>query len=462
MKRIIFFLACICVLQISAKAQLANGSIAPDFTVTDLDGNEHHLYSLLDEGKTVIIDLYAVWCGPCWNYHQTHALQNAWEKYGPDGTNDLFVMGIEADPNTAIPCIIGDCSNTIGNWREGVTFPMIDDASVGDAYALAYYPTIYLIYPNRVITEIRQAPLTQIDEYIAQVPTLNPGIHAEVINFSGVNGSTCFSSLLVNNRYTLSNMGEETITELNYSILKNGEIIKEGSWTGEAQPYQIITKVNAAPEIATENATYTLRISINGIESIADAYKSSVTFKTENTIYMHIETDEKSAEDDNVIQIVDQDDEVLFEYEVNEQNKTYDLAFDLESQGCYSVKFYDNGFNGMQGVVRVKDAYDNLILENRGFTSVLENDFYVDAVTSVQEIENSSFVVSPNPVADILQVNTERGIPFQYYKIIDISGKVLMQSDFTQNVNVSQLEQGTYLLVLECDGKSYIGRFVKY
>ena len=40
----------------AAQAQLPDGSVAPDFTATDIDGNEWNLYSLLDEGKTVILD----------------------------------------------------------------------------------------------------------------------------------------------------------------------------------------------------------------------------------------------------------------------------------------------------------------------------------------------------------------------------------------------------------------------
>ena len=46
-------------LTFSAAAQLPDGSIAPDFTATDLNGVEHNLYSLLDEGKKVIIDFSA-------------------------------------------------------------------------------------------------------------------------------------------------------------------------------------------------------------------------------------------------------------------------------------------------------------------------------------------------------------------------------------------------------------------
>ena len=37
-------------------SQLPNGSVAPDFTVTDIAGDEHNLYSYLDSGYAVIID----------------------------------------------------------------------------------------------------------------------------------------------------------------------------------------------------------------------------------------------------------------------------------------------------------------------------------------------------------------------------------------------------------------------
>ena len=61
MKRILLLLIVALFSFNNSQAQLPNGSLAPDFTLTDLNGTSHNLYSLLDDGYTVYLKQSTVW-----------------------------------------------------------------------------------------------------------------------------------------------------------------------------------------------------------------------------------------------------------------------------------------------------------------------------------------------------------------------------------------------------------------
>ena len=150
MKR--FFLLCTLCLSCwtVSFAQLPNGTIAPDFTATDLDGTSHNLYDLLEAGKTVYLDISATWCGPCWNYHNTHAFRDLWDARGPGGTNEVYCFFIEGDAATNTACLYGPAGcvgGTQGDWVTGTPYPIIESASIASLYAITYFPTIYCICP---------------------------------------------------------------------------------------------------------------------------------------------------------------------------------------------------------------------------------------------------------------------------------------------------------------------------
>ncbi len=148
MKKLLLLLSFIVVGSTIALAQIPNGSIAPNFTVTDVNGGSHTLYDLLDEGKTVYLDVFATWCVPCWNYHNTHALKDIWDQYGPDGTNEAYVISIEGDASTSVSCIWNDPScvgGTTGDWTDGTPYPIADYPAIMGLYQVSYYPTIFMV-----------------------------------------------------------------------------------------------------------------------------------------------------------------------------------------------------------------------------------------------------------------------------------------------------------------------------
>ncbi len=150
MKNIIITLFLACTSFTFSHAQLADGTVAPNFTGTDINGVSHNLYTLLDQGKTVYLDFSATWCIICWNYHNTHAMKDLWNTYGPPGTNEAYVLFIESYQPSNTNCLYGPtgCNNsTKGDWVTGTPYPIIDDASIGDLYDVPYYPIVYVICP---------------------------------------------------------------------------------------------------------------------------------------------------------------------------------------------------------------------------------------------------------------------------------------------------------------------------
>ncbi len=146
----------------SAYAQIPDGSIAPNFGATDLNGANYSLYSLLDSGYTVFLDISATWCGPCWGYHNSGALEQLYNDYGPGGTNEVRVFFIEGDAATNQACLSGPAGcvgGTQGNWVSGTSYPIIhlQGPSIANSYQIGYFPTIFCICPiDRKVYEAGQ------------------------------------------------------------------------------------------------------------------------------------------------------------------------------------------------------------------------------------------------------------------------------------------------------------------
>lgn len=173
-------------------AVLPNGSPAKDFTVTDLNGVTWNLFDLLDQGYTVYLEFSATWCGPCWNYHNSGALKDLYNQYGPNGTDEVFVIFIEGDLNTNTNCLYGTqgCNNsTYGDWVTGTPFPITDlnssNQGIKSDYNITYYPTIYSICPStRTVYEAGQRNTAGQYEYVSSC-----GLDWDLVN---VTDASCF------------------------------------------------------------------------------------------------------------------------------------------------------------------------------------------------------------------------------------------------------------------------------
>lgn len=128
-------------------------TLAPNFTTTDINGNTYTLYDYLNAGKTVIIDMMATWCSPCWNFHTNGALEDVYNTYGPNGTNEMMVFMMEADPTTAASTLT---TSSLGDWTAGTPQPICNDDNIATLFNLQYYPTILMICPTGDYWEVGQ------------------------------------------------------------------------------------------------------------------------------------------------------------------------------------------------------------------------------------------------------------------------------------------------------------------
>ena len=73
-------------------------------------------------------------------------------------------------------------------------------------------------------------------------------------------------------------------------------------------------------------------------------------------------------------------------------------------------------------------------------------------------------MVYPNPVKDILTINTNNELKNCNWTIYNVNGQLIKSGNGVTNVfniNTSELVNGFYIIVLKSDGNNQVVRFVK-
>ena len=134
--------------------QEMKGNAAPDFSGTDVNGNELALSDYIGKGDYVLLDLWASWCGPCKKY--LPIVREVYDEYSGKG---LVVLGVNVndDPEKAKAFIA--TSDMV--WDVMIT----EGNTVTKLYNCSGIPSCYLISPDGIILEAGVHPV-QLKETI--------------------------------------------------------------------------------------------------------------------------------------------------------------------------------------------------------------------------------------------------------------------------------------------------------
>jgi len=215
----------------SATTGFSQLGTAHDFTVTDIEGNTHHLYEILDAGYVVVLDASATWCGTCWGVHNQDYLNDLNTAKGPNGTNEIRVIFYEADATTTMADLEGTGNDTQGDWITGTNHPIVNESPLslnGNVYWPLGFPTINVIRPNdrEIIADIWDQNLTQM------INTVNSAIPPQSIGSDWLieNGVSVYPNPTVGD----INVNLGTADALDGITLRNtlGQAVKSISTTG--------------------------------------------------------------------------------------------------------------------------------------------------------------------------------------------------------------------------------------
>ncbi len=330
----------------NSMAQLDGHGNAPDFTLTDIDGTEHHLYDYLDSGKVVLIDFFATWCGICRS--NTPLLEDIYNKYGPGGSGVMELLSLEAyTPTTDLE--VREFMETYGS-----TNPHINETEgVGEMYNLSGFPYYYVVAPDRSY-KVFAGIVMNLESELSYAIENSPGLRdvendIRIIGFNEPRGTYCNEDIIP--EIELQNYGKNDITQLRLNIEIDGILEYSREYTERLLPYEYATLT--FPKLENlDQGWHEFDVSVSSVNSSSDAEPnngpSSGSFlflqQSENLIVKVI-TDTYPAE---TFWQVTEDGKVAAERQSFQiASTTYHDTICLEANHCYTISLHDRFGDGL-------------------------------------------------------------------------------------------------------------------
>ncbi len=462
-----------------SSAQLEDGSIAPDWTLTDIEGNTWNLYDLLDQNISVFLDYSAVWCGPCWSYHTGGNLEALYEDYGPDATGEVMVFMIEGDGTSTLDELNGIGGGTQGNWVSGTPYPIVlthvgDDSygAVAD-YDIAYFPTIYRICPTRIIKEVGQASETALYNSTSSCEFATVNNDPAIIAYTGVESACSNVELTID----MQNMGFDNLTSCTIKAYEDGVEVLSKDWTGNLSIFDI-EEVNIGTFIPSD-ADSDIDITITSADEDAtnNTISTQITYEDYVTQIIHLEFKTDNYPTQLRWEIRDESDDIVYNdgpYSNGEKNEVvFDEDLVFPALGCYTFTCYDTGGEGIQspGYFEIRSSDDEFIADN-------DNDFGVKQTVAMRVAEEETAIdilnvieaiaVYPNPANETANVSVQISnttditisvVDLLGNNVMNITNETVISGAHQYAINTSDLSSGIYFVKVTSGDTNQVVKF---
>lgn len=471
MKNILVFY-CLIFTVLFAKAQPEDGSVAPDFSAIDVDGNNHQLYAALSQGKTVVLHFFATWDSYSWDYLQSGELQAFMSQYGPEGSDTCEIWSIESEASNTLAQLQGpaaltgnNATQTYGDWLTDNNVTLIDDAVISELYGLSSLPAVLIICPDALVINAGEFSASALNSMVESgCAQLTEGFDPAIVSASLIR--TC-GDVNASAGVVIKNLGTEPLGNLNiqFSGVLSNPVFE---WTGSLDSYQsdtinftgielinddpVIVKImdsniNTANDSVQIMSQVALSMMTVQLELALDAYPDEVSWEIRN-------------DQDSVI-FSDGSFEVDYEY--------FNLNFELPESGCYTFELFDTGGDGLHGsqyggfdgscYLRSIDNAGNVtavIYANNGSYNFESNSevahFEAGSPLQVEVFNGNRFGVYPNPAVREFRLQwQDSNYDHKHIRIYDVSGKILHEEHCYgsgSDVHCADWPEGLYTIVV--------------
>ena len=138
-------------LDVTSEEGLTKGDMAPDFTLTTLDGKKVQLSEL--KGKKVIVNFWATWCPPC-KAEMPH-MQNFYEDFSDEENIEILAVNMTSEDKEE------SVQNFVQDYELTFPIPLDTEGVVRETYQVLRIPTSYMIDTKGRIQNKIEGPMDE-------------------------------------------------------------------------------------------------------------------------------------------------------------------------------------------------------------------------------------------------------------------------------------------------------------